>query len=159
MAIVDPTTPGELWYDIPSLPGYQVSIEFRVRIFHVKGCKDGRLSDKWKVLTVSLGANGYLYFGARGAGKKNVYLHHVIAELAFGAVSSHKNYIRHLDDNRLNNYASNVARGSPADNREDSRRNGTMLVGSRSHHAKISEDDVREIRRKMREGTRSQATL
>ena len=84
-----------------------------------------------------------------------MYVHHVVAELAYGETSSRTKYIRHLDDNKLNNYPSNVVPGTPSDNREDSRRNGTMIVGSQSHHAKISEEDVRDIRRKIAAGIRN----
>ena len=55
MAIVDPTTPGELWYDIPSRPGYQFSSEFRVKEFLVFGrCFPRRLIKTPRMITVNL---------------------------------------------------------------------------------------------------------
>ena len=156
MAIVDPTTPGELWYPIPSLPGYEFSSEFRVRSFRYKGEAPRRLTAKPRFLAIYKAKIGYLMFHARVEGKaKLVYLHHVVAELAYGAVSGVRNHIRHLDDNKLNNYTSNIAQGTAGDNREDARRNRTMLIGSRHPLAILTEDDVRDIRRKLASGVRN----
>ncbi len=50
------------------------------------------------------------------------------------------------DDDQSNNRLDNLRWGTHGDNRQDARRNGRLAVGGRSPHAKLTEDDIPEIR-------------
>lgn len=156
MAIYDPTTPEELWYDIPSLPGHQFSSEFRVRSWKTTNSKKRRVVPK--ILSVYTSTRGYQRFHIRINGKSlGPYIHHIVAELAYGAIPSNENIARHYNDDKSNNYSSNVVLGTHKDNVADSARNGTKCRGERHPDAKVTEDDVRAIRRRLKAGETSRA--
>lgn len=74
---------------------------------------------------------------------------HTLVALAFvGEPPPGKRLVcRHLDGNRQNNRPDNLAWGTVKENGEDASRHGT-LKGSRNPTARLTEDDVREIRRR-----------
>ena len=57
---------------------------------------------------------------------------------------------RHLDGNKRNNHVSNLCWGTRAENVADKQRHGTMVRGSKHKLAKLTEQDVMEIRDLMR---------
>ncbi len=59
---------------------------------------------------------------------------------------------RHLDGNGKNNRLENLAWGTKAENTADKFRHGTMTQGARHPMVKLTEDEVREIRRLRRDG-------
>lgn len=130
MAVYDPTTPGEIWYPIPSLPGYELSSDLRVRSFRLlgqaKGGVYGGLSDRWRPISIYPLRSGHLAFHVRIDGKaRTVYLHHVVAEFAYGPTPPGL-MILHRDDDKTNNLASNLGFGTQAINVADQRRNGRV---------------------------------
>jgi hypothetical protein len=154
MAIFDPITSDEIWYPIPGSPGYEFSSEFRVRSWHKKGWRGGA-SDRPRILSVYRMPIGYLAVHFRVAGKaRTVYLHDIVACLAFGPKPP-GTVIRHYDDDKDNNYPSNLAIGRHVDNTADSRRNGRMALGVRCGTSKLTEVDVRAIRVEVAAGSRS----
>jgi len=54
--------------------------------------------------------------------------------------------VRHLDNNKLNNVATNLKWGTSAENAQDRVRAGTSLSGERNPHAKLTWDQVYSIR-------------
>jgi hypothetical protein len=54
---------------------------------------------------------------------------------------------RHLNGNRADARLSNLCWGTYAENGQDRVKHGTQVRGSRQHLAKVTEDDVREIRK------------
>lgn len=54
----------------------------------------------------------------------------------------------HCDGNSLNNAVSNLRWGTPQENTYDKYRHGTILWGSKNHQAKLTEQQVIEIREK-----------
>lgn len=66
---------------------------------------------------------------------------------------------RHGDDNPLNNNVSNLSWGTPKENQRDRRRNGTTCEGMKSVGAKLTDDQVREIRRIYKNGGITHKTL
>jgi DNA invertase Pin-like site-specific DNA recombinase len=56
-------------------------------------------------------------------------------------------WCRHLDGDPTNNRAENLAWGTPQDNADDTVMHGRSTRGGRNPMAKLTEDDVREIRR------------
>lgn len=61
---------------------------------------------------------------------KNIRVHRLVA-LTFLPVAGQPTDVRHLNDNRLDNSAANLAWGSRADNMADARRNGRRMGGKR----------------------------
>lgn len=59
---------------------------------------------------------------------------------------------RHLDGCRTNNHVSNLAWGTRADNHRDQIRHGTTTKGEMNCNAKLTADDVIEIRRRRSNG-------
>ncbi len=60
--------------------------------------------------------------------------------------------VRHLDGVKTNNRLGNIAWGSTRDNKEDMRRHGTLPFGSKCSFSKLNEMDVRDIKRRVRNG-------
>lgn len=54
----------------------------------------------------------------------------------------------HCDGNSLNNNANNLRWGTPKENSCDKYKHGTVLWGSKNHQAKLTEEQVIEIRKK-----------
>jgi hypothetical protein len=61
--------------------------------------------------------------------------------------------VRHLDGDPLNNVASNLAWGTHRENAADARAHGTIARGRRNGHCRLTEEDVRGIRRALRSGS------
>lgn len=147
---------GEIWYPIPGLPGYEISSEWRVRSFLVRGrCAGGSyrgVTTRPRILSIYKLPIGYLAFRTRIDGKaRTIYLHHVIAELAYG-VRPDGLGILHRDDDKMNNFPSNLVFGTQAENLADARRNGRLRLGEAVRSAKLSRDSISEIRRLAGEG-------
>lgn len=71
----------------------------------------------------SRNTQGYLTVNI-GFPKNRVPLSHLVAFMAYGRWPAPGEIVRHLDDDRLNNYAGNIAFGTQRDNVRDSIRNG-----------------------------------
>ena len=59
---------------------------------------------------------------------------------------------RHLDGNKTNNRITNLAWGTGVENQHDRILHGTMMQGEEHHRAKLTNDDVLEIRRRAANG-------
>lgn len=77
---------------------------------------------------------------------RSVYRHRIVLEIFHGPCPpGHE--ARHLDGDRTNNAADNLAWGTPVENARDKERHGTVSKGERNGMAKLTEDEVREMRR------------
>jgi hypothetical protein len=73
---------------------------------------------------------------------------HVLVCVAFhGPRPSSKHTVAHNDGNPFNNKACNIRWATVAENHADKTQHGTALTGARNHMTKLSEADVREIRK------------
>jgi len=61
---------------------------------------------------------------------------------------------RHLDGNKMNNHVSNLAWGTTTQNRHDRILHGTSSEGEKNGCAKLTDDEVLEIRRRAKNGER-----
>lgn len=141
MATFDLTMP-EAWYPVPNFPGYEISSHFRIRslLKYRSNSPPGRIKRTYKV------ANGYLAVSLR-RDRRNlpVLIHHIVAELVLGPRPAGMNVL-HRDDNKTNNQPSNLYYGTQSQNFRDAIRNGKVKTGQDASQAKLTDEQVREIR-------------
>lgn len=77
--------------------------------------------------------------------REKAYLHRLIAE-AFHGPCPNDMVCRHIDGDRRNNAASNLAWGSQSENNLDKRRHGTSPDGERNPMAKLTAEVVVKMR-------------
>ena len=138
----------EVWKDIPGWPDYQAAAEGRIRSLKHK---------RPHVLKQEIDNHGYpvvwLYFG----GRRKCPRVGALVLLAFVGPRPEGQECRHLDDNPLNNHLDNLAYGTHAENEQDKARNGNALIGERHWAAQLTDEKVREIRRRCAGGESQRA--
>ena len=125
-----------MWRDIPGFNGYEASDWGGVRR---KGAS-GTLS-QWHA------SHGYLSVSIRKTGDSRGrpwMVHRLVAAAFIGAIENR--VVRHLDGNKANNAASNLAVGSQAENIRDKATHGTQTRGETHGLSKLTGDQVRDIR-------------
>lgn len=130
------------WRSFPGLPAYEVS-----EYGHVRRIAPQRGAQVGKVLRpLTCRATGYLRYRLSQNGRVTTHLvHRAVAEAFFGPPPPGA-CAAHWDGNKTNNHISNLRWATSAENTEDTRRHGTMVVGERSRHAVLTEEEVRKIR-------------
>lgn len=142
----------ENWKVIPGFdPAYEVSDRGRVRTWKVRG-RGKNLSDKPKIMSPAQRKSGYLCVCLRHEGRSRTCDVHVLVLLAFygpkpkGKESCHKNGLS------LDNRASNLYWGTHVENCFDRICHGNAPRGEKHGRARLSDDDVRNIRRRFMSG-------
>jgi hypothetical protein len=144
------------WRSIPGLVGFQVSDTGDVRTLWTLGVNQHHLStlgSEWRRVPTSPG-NDYLMFNIPTVvlGRRDrMYVHHAVC-LAFHGQPLPGQEARHLDGKRLNNTPLNLAWGTATENQADKIAHGTTNRGERCGAAKLTENDVREVRRLLAAG-------
>lgn len=106
-----------------------------------------RRRDSGEILKFNFSMKGYRRVSIRINGKyHNVEVHRLIAGAFLGKRPEHLE-TAHLDGDKENNSASNLAYVSAKENEAMKFGHGTALVGERGVSAKLSNADVAEIRR------------
>lgn len=93
--------------------------------------------------------HGYYMLSVSGGCAKNV---HSLVASAFLGPRPHKNQVRHLDGDKLNNSIANLKYGTQAENEQDKLRHGRDQRGERHWKCILTERAVRAIRRRYRFG-------
>jgi hypothetical protein len=88
----------------------------------------------------------------------NCYVHTLVL-LAFVGPKQLKQECRHLDGNTANNVLSNLAWGTSAENKRDRVTHGTHLYGESHGRAKLTDDQVKDVRRLYETGEWTKASL
>lgn len=129
------------WRPVAGFPGYEVS-----------ECGDLRRVETLARLRGYINTDGYLTYSIRDdAGVKRHVLAHRIVALAFiGGPPFSGMQVAHSNGSRINSHWRNLRWATPLENHEDRRLHGTGPVGERNPKAKITEQDVRVIRREYR---------
>jgi hypothetical protein len=110
---------------IPGQPGYEASDQGRVR--------SNKRTGSWMVLAPGTDRAGYLRVGLwQGATRITKRVHVAVAE-AFLGPRPEGLEVRHLDDDKSNNYLSNLAWGTPTENHLDRVRNGIHHNSIKTH--------------------------
>lgn len=102
-------------------------------------------------MTPSNHEDGYLFFTIFNGKSFKQMLAHRLVMICFSG-EERNDLVLHYDGNPKNNYFGNLRWGTHADNHEDQRRHGTLAIGKRNSMAKLTEDEVRRIRRMRKEG-------
>jgi hypothetical protein len=139
------TTPEEEWRPIPGHPDHEAS-------------SLGRIRSKPRTITYTVtrevpgrvlrghvsGHNGYHYVNIAPANQQ--VTSHTLVLAAFSEPCPPGMECRHLDGSRTNNLPTNLRWGTPKENCADKKVHGTENVGARNGMAKLTEQQVREIR-------------
>ena len=123
------------WRDIRGYESsYQVSATGQVR-----SLKRGKL------LAPAMNKSGYIQLNLYRFGEvKHFFMHRLVADAFIGPIPQGM-WVNHKDGDRTNNHLENLEIVTPKENNEHARRMG--LIPLMSPVAKLTEDEVREIRR------------
>lgn len=137
--------PREVWMPVVGWP-YEVSDRGRVR-------RVGRVKySKWPdghILTAKIDDVGYLRVSLSHVdGRQRPFRIHALVCRAFHGQKIEGQEVRHLDGNKLNNVPSNLCWGYPKENRADCFAHGVHPCGEQHVRASLSNEQVREIRRR-----------
>jgi hypothetical protein len=123
---------------VPGFPNYYVSADGQLR---GPGRGRRRAIGGGVPMRPAVNTNGHLFVSVRqGGARRKLYLHRAVLMAWVGPCPAGQE-CRHLDGDPTNNHVSNLKWGTSAENSQDSVQHG-------NHHlAKLTEDDVREIRR------------
>jgi hypothetical protein len=143
--------PSERWLPVPGYEGfYEVSDHGRVRsIRHMTraGWRGGRplkpFPDSDGYLRVNLSRHGVI------AGLRPV---HGLVLLAFTGPVPAGQQARHGTGGKLDNRLVNLCYGTPLENSDDKRRDGTMACGERQGNSRFTQADVEDMRRRYAAG-------
>lgn len=139
------------WRPVVRFDGlYEVSDTGQVRsLDRMVRYGDGRVSLRHgRVLRQWRGASGYLHVVLSGpAGKERRKVHQLVAEAFIGPRLPGLE-VRHGSAGQLENSVANLCYGTTKENAEDRIRDGTAPQGSAHPRAKLTEDIVRECRRR-----------
>lgn len=136
----------EEWRNVPGFASYEVSNLGQLRRLH---------KTRYPSVLVPYRAKRgkYLVFSLRVDGTtKLVRLNRLVALAFHGEPPFLGADARHLDGDKENNYATNIAWGSRTDNEADKVRHGTSNQGERHGMAKLTNEQVRELVRRYRNG-------
>lgn len=138
-----------LWRTVPGFPAYEVSFEGAVRRCQGLRCRRNR------ILAPFVRPNGYAQVLLYQGGKRRRFGVHQLVALAFlGPKPSPQHEVAHLDGQRLNNQASNLAWLLHSENERHKDLHGTRLRGSQVGNAKLTEAQVVLIRQALSVGIR-----
>lgn len=133
------TSAPEIWREIKEFPDYQVSNLGRVKSLKYSAPH---------ILSPSLSkSNGYYQvILRRDAQSTTMKIHWLVAE-AFLGERKPEMTINHINGNKLDNRVENLEYLSMTDNMHHASEHGLLTIGSNHPQAKLSENDVIEIKR------------
>ena len=139
----------EIWKSIPGFIGYEVSNTGKFRSYRHPHWKTKGLRAYPRLLTVHVGMFGYVHVSLMtNDGRLVTKAAHSIVLLAFVGPRPKGLVCCHKDGNRRNNRLSNLRWDTPEANYQDRVLIGTDIAGERNPSVKLTETDVREIRRR-----------
>lgn len=151
--IVECLDDGEIWRSIPSAPAYAASSCGRIKRTAVTHGGFGSKRIPKGVLKQRPLPTGHMQVTISMNNKRMTRLvHRLVAEAFIANDDPSKNCVCHRDDDPRNNALSNLFWGSKADNSADMVSKNRQKRGSEIVQSKLSEDDVREIKRMLLRG-------
>lgn len=135
----------EVWRTIPGLDGrFEASSYGRIRRSMTPYL--GATRPPGSLVRHANDKNGYFKFHSSIRGVCVSKKWHQLIALAFLGERPCGKQVAHIDGNRSNNRADNLAYVTPAENASHKYAHGTIVTGERVHSSKLTENDVREIR-------------
>lgn len=143
---------------IPGFPRYAISEDGTVlSVCPRNGRGEAKPWNEAQQLTPEINRYGYLYVILSGLnGRKLLCIHTLVLEAFVGPRPAGLE-CRHLDGNNKNNRLENLCWGTVTENRHDRILHGTSNQGERCNTAKLTEGDVRLIRKRAANGERQRA--
>lgn len=139
---------------VPGFPGYFVTSSGDVYTHWVRGSHPRRIGLPWK-MKPKRQKSGHLSVALFRQKEKPEYrrIHRLILESWLGPCPPGL-ISRHLNGDPTDNRIENLAYGTKAENYSDSISHGTANIGERQYKAKLTNQQVREIRRLANSGVR-----
>jgi len=140
----------EDWRVVEGFPAYAVSNLCRVkRIGRARGATAGAILRSGTHVN-----NGYphVFLTLSPQKYKCVYVHHIVCRTFNGDAPTDQHQVAHNDGNILNCSAANLRWATAKENAADRVKHGTLVRGSKQHAAKLTENQVLEIRKMSRKG-------
>jgi len=133
----------ENWKNVCGFSAYEVSDMGLVR----RRLPGGNATHIGKVLSQVL-VRGYRHVGlvSDNSGRKMVAVHRIVCAAFHGEKSDKSHQVRHLDGNKCNNMASNLAWGTSKENHADRFAHGTAAQGEKNGRSILTRDEVKQIR-------------
>lgn len=136
--------------NIPGFSDYRVGEDGSVWK-RFRGIKNDRGS-YWRRLVGHPDKAGYIQIRIRRDGRAHFFLlHHLVLVTFVGPCPKGKECC-HEDDIKSSNAVGNLRWDTPKANADDARRNGTARIGTKHGMAKLTEQDVLEIRKSYKKG-------
>lgn len=129
----------ETWRRVADYPAYEVSSWGRVRRGS-RVLKTG-LSHGYQIVTLSQGSN-----------VRTAKVHRLVADAFLGRPPFDGALVAHNDGDQANNRVSNIRWASALENQADRIRHSSRVLGSQVFGAKLSEDDIPNIRARIANG-------
>lgn len=139
----------EKWLAVGCAPGYEISNDGRVRCWRPRNRMASAPSEPRAVRTW-INHRGYEMVTLH-RGSRSDTVHRCVHQLVLEAFVGHRQpgqEVRHLNGKRTDNTIANLAWGTKRENASDRVRHGTHGIGERNPFAKLTEAEVREIRRR-----------
>jgi hypothetical protein len=133
----------ENWKTLPGFEDYEVS-----DIGTVRRVSSGKGTRAMRHLKPCADRGGRMVFNARKDGKTQQWKVHRAVMLAFKGDCPAGREVAHLDGNQQNNRLENLMYATPIENNSHKVGHGTQPVGSKMWNAKLTEQDVIDIRSK-----------
>lgn len=148
MADLDLPPEAEVWKVNPSFPDYEISSLGRVRRLTTRtSAKAGT------ILRAAMHYSGYPQHGLSSEGRTvTIRLSRLVCETFHGPSPTSDHHCAHGDDNPSNNRASNLRWATRLENEADKTDRDRRPIGSRHVGAKLTEEDVREIKKRRAAG-------
>lgn len=136
------------WRVCASFPDYEVS-----ECGDVRRAIGSRTRLKGWRLRGFIDHDGYLRYALIDAQRQKhiVIAHRLVAEAFIGPAPSDRHEVAHNNGSRISNHFNNLRWATRIENTCDMTVHGTAQVGSQNGHAKLSDQDVLDIRRVYRE--------
>ena len=141
----------ERWLSIAGFPGYEVSDLGSVRSWRPKNGR-GELGSEPHPRKSTRAVGGYRRVTLSNGGAISSHLVHRLVLEAFEGPCPPGMQTRHLDGDPANNAKSNLQWAAVLVNHADKQRHGTTARGERQGCARLTETQVREVRRRIASG-------
>jgi hypothetical protein len=136
----------EKWKPHPYSSEYLISSFGRVKSLKYR---------KERMVKLTNNRKGYLWFHMNNPRERKYSSVHRAVALAFGIINN-KDHVNHIDGNKLNNHVSNLEKSNHQHNIAHASRLGLTARGTKKWSAKLTENQVRFIRKHHKPNVRDQ---